>query len=132
MSISIYDASVPAFTKHLEALDAMIDKAQAHAEAKKQHKRLSDDLEKGRSELVEAESRFADCQAALVSTSDHLQDLGQCTNPRALLLREAKSVFEPPPCGIERMTVEVEREIGSNFAFAQTAIPCGVEGVVTS
>ena len=32
---SMYEASVPAFQKHLEALDAILDKAAAHAEAKK-------------------------------------------------------------------------------------------------
>lgn len=35
MSVSLYDIAVPSFTKHLEALDAIIDKAVAHADAKK-------------------------------------------------------------------------------------------------
>jgi len=32
---SMFDASVPVFQKHLEALDGILDKAAAHAEAKK-------------------------------------------------------------------------------------------------
>ena len=32
---SMFDASVPVFQKHLDALDAILDKALAHAEAKK-------------------------------------------------------------------------------------------------
>lgn len=32
---SMYEASVPSFQKHLEALDAILDKAAAHAEKKK-------------------------------------------------------------------------------------------------
>lgn len=35
MSTSLYDIAVPSFKQHLEALDAMIDKAVAYAEAKK-------------------------------------------------------------------------------------------------
>ncbi len=35
MPVSLYDIAVPSFQKHLEALDAIIDKAVAHAEAKK-------------------------------------------------------------------------------------------------
>jgi uncharacterized protein len=35
MSVSMYQASVPAFQKHLHALDGMLDKAQGYAEAKK-------------------------------------------------------------------------------------------------
>lgn len=35
MAVSLYDIAVPSFTKHLEALDAIIDKAVAYAEAKK-------------------------------------------------------------------------------------------------
>lgn len=35
MVVSLYDIAVPSFTKHLEALDAIIDKAIAHADAKK-------------------------------------------------------------------------------------------------
>jgi uncharacterized protein len=35
MSLSMYQASVPAFQKHLGALDAMLDKAVAYADAKK-------------------------------------------------------------------------------------------------
>jgi hypothetical protein len=35
MSISMYEASVPVFTHMLNNLSAMLDKAQAHAEAKK-------------------------------------------------------------------------------------------------
>ena len=35
MSLSMYQAAVPAFQKHLEALDAILDKAAAHAAAKK-------------------------------------------------------------------------------------------------
>lgn len=35
MSVSLYDIAVPSFTKHLEALDAIIDKAVAYADAKK-------------------------------------------------------------------------------------------------
>lgn len=35
MAVSLYDIAVPSFTKHLEALDAIIDKAIAHADAKK-------------------------------------------------------------------------------------------------
>ncbi|MEQ1577126.1 MAG: DUF1993 domain-containing protein [Hyphomicrobium sp.] len=35
MPLSMYQASVPAFQKHLEALDAILDKAVAYAEAKK-------------------------------------------------------------------------------------------------
>lgn len=35
MPITMYDIAVPSFTKHLEALDAMIDKAQAYVDAKK-------------------------------------------------------------------------------------------------
>lgn len=35
MAISMYDASVPAFQKHLGALDAILDKAAIYAEAKK-------------------------------------------------------------------------------------------------
>jgi hypothetical protein len=34
MPVSLYDIAVPSFTKHLEALDAIIDKAIAHADAK--------------------------------------------------------------------------------------------------
>jgi hypothetical protein len=35
MSITMYEIAVPSFTKHLEALDAIIDKAVAHCEAGK-------------------------------------------------------------------------------------------------
>ena len=35
MSISMYQASVPAFQKHLHALDGILDKTAAHAAAKK-------------------------------------------------------------------------------------------------
>lgn len=35
MAVSLYDIAVPSFTKHLEALDAIIDKAVAYADAKK-------------------------------------------------------------------------------------------------
>ena len=35
MSITMYEIAVPSFTKHLEALDAILDKAAAHAEARK-------------------------------------------------------------------------------------------------
>jgi len=35
MSITMYEIAVPSFTKHLEALDAILDKAIAYAEAKK-------------------------------------------------------------------------------------------------
>lgn len=35
MSVSLYDIAVPSFTKHLEALDAIIDKAVIYADAKK-------------------------------------------------------------------------------------------------
>jgi len=35
MAISMYDIAIPSFTKHLDALDAIIDKAAAYAEAKK-------------------------------------------------------------------------------------------------
>lgn len=35
MSVSMYQASVPAFQKHLHALDAILDKAAAYASAKK-------------------------------------------------------------------------------------------------
>lgn len=35
MPVSLYDIAVPSFTKHLEALDAIIDKTIAHADAKK-------------------------------------------------------------------------------------------------
>lgn len=35
MTISMYQASVPVFQKHLEALDAIIDKAVAYAESRK-------------------------------------------------------------------------------------------------
>lgn len=35
MAVSLYDIAVPSFTKHLEALDAIIDKAIAYADAKK-------------------------------------------------------------------------------------------------
>ena len=35
MSVSMFELSVPAFQKHLEALDAILDKASAHAEIKK-------------------------------------------------------------------------------------------------
>ena len=35
MSITMYEIAVPSFTKHLEALDAILDKAAAYAEAKK-------------------------------------------------------------------------------------------------
>jgi hypothetical protein len=35
MSISMHEIAVPSFTKHLEALDAILDKAAAYAEAKK-------------------------------------------------------------------------------------------------
>lgn len=35
MPLTMYEASVPAFHKHLEALDAIIDKAVAYAEARK-------------------------------------------------------------------------------------------------
>jgi uncharacterized protein len=35
MSLSMYQASVPAFQKHLHALDGMLDKASAYATAKK-------------------------------------------------------------------------------------------------
>lgn len=35
MSITMYEIAIPSFTKHLEALDALLDKAQAHVEAKK-------------------------------------------------------------------------------------------------
>jgi hypothetical protein len=35
MPVTMYEIAVPSFTKHLEALDAIIDKAAAYAEAKK-------------------------------------------------------------------------------------------------
>lgn len=35
MSITMYEIAVPSFTKHLEALDAILDKAVAYCEAKK-------------------------------------------------------------------------------------------------
>lgn len=35
MAVSLYDIAVPSFTKHLEALDAIIDKAVVYADAKK-------------------------------------------------------------------------------------------------
>ncbi len=35
MPITMYEIAVPSFTKHLEALDSMLDKAQAYADAKK-------------------------------------------------------------------------------------------------
>src|SRR3990170_1619396 len=35
MPITMYDVAVPSFTKHIEALDAILDKAAAYAEAKK-------------------------------------------------------------------------------------------------
>ena len=35
MPVTLYEASVPAFEKHLHALDGLLDKAAAHAEAKK-------------------------------------------------------------------------------------------------
>jgi hypothetical protein len=35
MPITMYDVAVPSFTKHLEALDAILDKASAHCEARK-------------------------------------------------------------------------------------------------
>ncbi|MGE0024056.1 MAG: DUF1993 family protein [Hyphomicrobium sp.] len=35
MSITMYEIAVPSFTKHLEALDAIIDKAAAYCEARK-------------------------------------------------------------------------------------------------
>jgi hypothetical protein len=35
MSITMYDIAVPSFRQHLEALDALLDKAVAYAEAKK-------------------------------------------------------------------------------------------------
>lgn len=35
MSISIYDATVPVFKRHLDALSAILDKAAAHADSKK-------------------------------------------------------------------------------------------------
>lgn len=35
MTISIYDATVPVFKRHLDALSAILDKAAAYAEAKK-------------------------------------------------------------------------------------------------
>ena len=35
MSITMYEIAIPSFTKHLEALDAILDKAEAYAEAKK-------------------------------------------------------------------------------------------------
>ncbi|MFV4649126.1 DUF1993 family protein, partial [Mycobacterium tuberculosis] len=35
MSLSMYDASVPAFVSMLEALSGILDRAAAHAEAKK-------------------------------------------------------------------------------------------------
>lgn len=35
MSISLYDIAVPSFKQHLDALDAILDKAAAYAEAKK-------------------------------------------------------------------------------------------------
>jgi hypothetical protein len=35
MTLTMYQASVPAFQKHLEALDAIIDKAAAYADARK-------------------------------------------------------------------------------------------------
>jgi hypothetical protein len=35
MSITMHEIAVPSFTKHLEALDAMLDKAAAYAEARK-------------------------------------------------------------------------------------------------
>lgn len=35
MSITMHEIAVPSFTKHLEALDAILDKATAYAEAKK-------------------------------------------------------------------------------------------------
>ena len=34
MSITMYEIAVPSSTKHLEALDAILDKAAAYAEAK--------------------------------------------------------------------------------------------------
>ncbi|MTD93446.1 DUF1993 family protein [Hyphomicrobium sp. xq] len=35
MSITMYEIAIPSFTKHLDALDAILDKAAAYAEAKK-------------------------------------------------------------------------------------------------
>jgi hypothetical protein len=35
MPITMYDIAIPSFTKHLDALDAILDKAAAYAEAKK-------------------------------------------------------------------------------------------------
>ena len=35
MTVSMHEIAVPSFTKHLEALDAILDKAAAHCEAKK-------------------------------------------------------------------------------------------------
>jgi hypothetical protein len=35
MSITMYEIAVPSFTQHLQALDAILDKAAAYAEAKK-------------------------------------------------------------------------------------------------
>jgi hypothetical protein len=35
MSITMHEIAVPSFTKHLEALDAILDKAAAHCEARK-------------------------------------------------------------------------------------------------
>ena len=35
MPVSMYDIAVPSFSKHLDALDAIIDKAVAYAEARK-------------------------------------------------------------------------------------------------
>ena len=35
MSITMHEIAIPSFTKHLDALDAIIDKAVAYAEAKK-------------------------------------------------------------------------------------------------
>lgn len=35
MSVTMHEIAVPSFTKHLEALDAILDKAAAYAEAKK-------------------------------------------------------------------------------------------------
>jgi hypothetical protein len=35
MSVTLYDIAIPTFTKHLEALDAILDKAVAYADARK-------------------------------------------------------------------------------------------------
>ena len=103
MSIAVYDASVPAFVQVLEALIGLVDKAEAHAQAKKiepsvllgarlypdmfplvRQLQLSTDFAKGASARLagvdvpsyqDTEASFADIRQRLKRTIEFVQSL---------------------------------------------------------